>query len=83
MKYLISIILIASITSIIYGFTIQETDVVFAHKCIGFGTVGIFLIAMPLFLITVSKGKNMKDYMLNEENIRRMQGKDSRSKKKE
>ncbi|WP_026809341.1 hypothetical protein [Arenibacter latericius] len=83
MKYLISIILIASIASIIYGFTIQETDVFFANKCIGFGTVGIFLIAMPLFLITVSKGKNMKDYMLNEENIRRMQGREKKTEEKE
>ncbi|MDX1327330.1 MAG: hypothetical protein R3299_06455, partial [Arenibacter sp.] len=77
------LVLLASLASIIYGFTIQETDVIFANKCIGFGTVGIFLIAMPLFLIKVSKGKNMKDYMLNEENIRKMQGKDKKQEKKE
>ncbi|RTE55508.1 hypothetical protein EHW67_02790 [Arenibacter aquaticus] len=76
MKYIISLILIASIISIIYGFSIKEEDLILANKCIGFGTVGIFLLAMPLFLIKVSKGKKMKDYMLNEENIRKMQGKD-------
>ncbi len=76
MKYIISLVLIASITSIIYGFSIKEEDLILANKCIGFGTVGIFLVAMPLFLIKVSKGKKMKDYMLNEENIRKMQGKD-------
>jgi hypothetical protein len=75
LKYLITLILLSSIVSIIYGFTIEEEQVVFAQKCIGLGTVGIFLIAMPLFLIKESKGKKMKDYMLNEENIRKMKGK--------
>ncbi|MCM4168021.1 hypothetical protein KCTC52924_01156 [Arenibacter antarcticus] len=79
MKYFIFLVLIASVSSILYGFSIQETDLVLANKCIGFGTVGIFLIAMPLFLFKVSKGKKMKDYMLNEENIRKMQGKDKKS----
>ncbi|MEE9361744.1 MAG: hypothetical protein V3U92_04025 [Cellulophaga sp.] len=75
MKYLIVIVLFASIGLIIYGFTINEEQVVFGQKCIGFGTVGIFLIAMPLFLLKYSKGKKMKDYMLTEENIKKMQAK--------
>lgn len=75
LKYFITFILLASLISIIYGFSIKEEQITIANKCIGFGTVGIFLIAMPLFLIKESKGKNMKDYMLNEENIRKMQGK--------
>ncbi|MCK0190489.1 hypothetical protein [Arenibacter sp. F20364] len=76
MKYLISLILLASLASIIYGFSINDEDLALSNKCIGFGTVGIFLVAMPLFLIKVSKGKKMKDYMLTEENIRKMQGKE-------
>lgn len=79
MKYLISLILIASLTAIIYGFIIQEEQLVLANKCIGFGTVGIFLIAMPLFLIMASKGKKMNDYMLTKENILKMQGKEHKS----
>lgn len=74
-KYLIVLILLASIGSIIYGFTIMEATPALAHKCIGFGTVGIFLLAMPLFLIKESKGKKVKDYMLTEENIKKMQQK--------
>tara|TARA_R110002051_G_scaffold250833_1_gene310187 strand:+ start:8293 stop:8550 length:258 start_codon:yes stop_codon:yes gene_type:complete len=77
LKYFITLILLASITAIIYGFYIKEDQVNLANKCIGFGTVGIFLIAMPLFLFKESKGKNVKDYMLTEENIRKMQGKKS------
>tara|TARA_R110002020_G_scaffold122487_6_gene277882 strand:+ start:4419 stop:4676 length:258 start_codon:yes stop_codon:yes gene_type:complete len=74
-KHIIIAILLASFASIVYGFIILEEEPVFAHKCIGFGTVGIFLLAMPLFLIKESKGKKMKDYMLTEENIRKMQAK--------
>jgi len=76
MKYFISLVVIASFASIVYGFSIQEEQLLLANKFIGFGTVGLFLIAMPLFLIKESKGKKMKDYMLNEENIRKMRKKE-------
>ncbi len=76
MKYVIALITIASFISIFYGFSIQEEELLLANKFIGFGTVGLFLVAMPLFLIKVSKGKKMKDYMLNEENIRKMRKKE-------
>lgn len=72
MKYIILFVLFASFASILYGFHIQEEEVLLGSKCIGFGTVGIFLVAMPLFLIKYSRGKKMKDYMLSEENIRKM-----------
>lgn len=75
MKYLIILIVLASFTAIIYGFSVQEENLVVANKCIGFGTVGLFLIAMPLFLVKHSKGKKMKDYMLTEENIRKIRDK--------
>jgi cyanate permease len=74
-KHIIVFIVLASVTAIIYGFNIQQKDPVLANKCIGFGTVGLFLIAMPMFLFKESKGKKMKDYMLTDENIRKMQGK--------
>lgn len=73
-RYIVLFIVIASFAAIIYGFTILEEDPPLANKCIGFGTVGLFLIAMPLFLFKESKGKKVKDYMLTEENIRKMQG---------
>jgi len=78
-SYIVLIIVIASIGGIIYGFSLLEENPPFANKCIGFGTVGLFLIAMPLFLFKESKGKKVKDYMLTEENIRKMQ---SRAEKK-
>ncbi len=72
LRYIIAVIALLSLASITYGFVIQENDPKLASRFIGFGTVGLFLIAMPLFLIKESKGKKMKDYMLNEENIRKM-----------
>jgi len=67
---------LASFGAILYGFSIQEENLSLAHKYIGFGTAGLFLLAMPLFLYKESKGKKMNDYMLTEENIRKMRSKD-------
>jgi hypothetical protein len=78
-KYLIIAVVLSSFASIVYGFAIMENNGLLANKCIGFGTVGLFLVAMPLFLIKESKGKKVKDYMLTEENIRKMQGKPPKS----
>lgn len=80
MKYLISLILIASATAIVYGYSIKEEKKDLANKYIGSGTVGIFFLAMPLFLITVTKGKNVKDYLLTKENILKMQGEEPKPK---
>ncbi|MEO0525686.1 MAG: hypothetical protein AAFZ89_00575 [Bacteroidota bacterium] len=80
-RYLILVIVIISIGSIIYGFTLKENNLPLAHKCIGFGTLGLFFIAMPMFLIKESKGKKVKDYMLTDENIKKMRaGKDENPK---
>lgn len=77
MKYIISLLVIASIGAIIYGFSIQDDQVTIANKYIGFGTASLFLVAMPLFLYKESKGKKMNDYMLTEENVRKMRGEET------
>ena len=79
MKYIIIAIVLASFASIIYGFQLKTEDASTGHKFIGFGTIGLFLVAMPLFLIKESKGKKMKDYMLNEENIMKMRNKERKN----
>ncbi len=73
MRLFVLLIVICSFSSIIYGFTLEEDQAAVAHKYIGGGTIGLFLVAMPLFLYHESKGKNMKDYMLTKENIDKMQ----------
>lgn len=65
-------IVLASLGSIVYGFQILDAREVRGNQFIGFGVIGLFLLAMPLFLIVESRGKKMKDYMLTDENIRKM-----------
>ncbi len=77
-KHFIVLIVLGSFVAIIYGFSIKKDNETLAHKYIGLGTVGLFLVAMPLFLIKESKGKKMKDYMLTKENIKKMQEKEGK-----
>jgi hypothetical protein len=72
-KYITILVTLASFASIIYGFTLVEETPSLGHKYIGGGTIGLFLLAMPLFLIRESRGKSFKNYMLNKENIEKMQ----------
>lgn len=59
--------------SIVYGLYLTEWIVSSkGHFYIGIGMIGLFFIVMPLFLIKYSKGKKLEDYMLNEENIKKM-----------
>ena len=78
-KHIILIITLLSLSSIIYGFSLSEEQALSAQKYIGLGTVGLFLVAMPLFLYKESKGKNMKDYMLNKDNIKKMQDREGKN----
>jgi len=78
-KYIVVLIVLASFGAIITGFLIKSTNSVLANKFIGSGTVGIFLIAMPLFLFKESKGKKMKDYMLTKQNIEKMREKEKQN----
>nr|WP_299382520.1 hypothetical protein [Allomuricauda sp.] len=79
LKYGIVLITLASFASIGYGFSIKEKTPSKANKFIGCGTAGLFLLAMPLFLFKESKGKDMKDYMLTKENIKKMQDKEDKN----
>ncbi|TDT46553.1 hypothetical protein CLV90_0607 [Maribacter spongiicola] len=78
MKYIIIAIVLVSIGLIIYGFNLDTGEEALSHRYIGSGTLLLFLIAMPLFLIKESKGKKFNDYMLTDENVRKMQGKEPR-----
>ncbi|WP_405399816.1 hypothetical protein [Maribacter sp. Asnod2-G09] len=78
MKYIIIAIVLVSIGLIIYGFNLDTGEEALSHRYIGSGTLLLFLIAMPLFLIRESKGKKFNDYMLTDENVRKMQGKEPR-----
>lgn len=78
MRYVILFIVIACLGLILYGYNLEDSQEALSHKFIGSGTVGLFLIAMPLFLYTESKSRNFKDYMLTDDSVRKMQGKPPR-----
>ena len=69
MKYLIIFCFLASLLAIACGFMLEVS---FTEQLIGYGTVGLFLVAFPLFIYYRWKGKSLKDYMLNQENLDKM-----------
>lgn len=79
---LIGLLALGCLISIVYGLIIKEMDPVLGNSYIGFGTLFLFLVAMPLFIFSESRGKKLDDYMLNEKNIRRMRAKTEKDSKK-
>ncbi len=69
MKYIIFLTFILAIGSIICGFVL---DLPYSQKLIGFGVIGLFIIVFPLFIYHRWKDKNIKDYMLTQENLEKM-----------
>nr|WP_321234543.1 hypothetical protein [uncultured Psychroserpens sp.] len=69
MKYITLIALIASLGSILCGYFL---DVDYSQKLIGFGVLGLFVVVFPLFSYYRWKDKNIKDYMLTQENLDKM-----------
>ena len=77
MKYLIFICFIAAFGSILCGFLL---DLHYSQKLIGFGVLGLFLVVFPLFIYYRWKGKDIKDYMLTQENLEKMRENQKRNK---
>lgn len=77
MKYIIIFLFIATLGSIVVGYII-ESD--YSQKLIGFGVLGLFFVAFPVFAYYRWKDKDIKDYMLTKENLDKMR--EQRDKKK-
>ncbi|WP_299333556.1 hypothetical protein [uncultured Psychroserpens sp.] len=69
MKYIIFLAFLASLASIVCGFLL-EVD--YSEKLIGFGVLGLFLVVFPLFIYHRWKDRDIKDYMLTQENLEKM-----------
>jgi len=65
-KIITAVSFIASIISIILGYSIDNP------KYIGFGVAGLFFVVFPLFSYYRWKDKDIKDYMLTKENLKKM-----------
>lgn len=72
MKYLITLMLIVSLSCVILGYVLEVS---FSEKLIGTGVVGIFFVVFPLFTYHRWKDKNAQDYMLTKENLDKMRNK--------
>jgi len=69
-KYILWVVFISSMASIITGFIMKSH--LWSEKLIGLGTVGLFLIVIPLFSYYRWKDRDVKDYMLTKENLDKM-----------
>ena len=72
MKPIHIVTLIAFITSVVSIVCGLVLDTNYTEKLIGFGVLGLFFVVFPLFSYYRWKGKNVKDYMLNQENLDKM-----------
>ncbi|MEK9750801.1 MAG: hypothetical protein VW236_04515 [Flavobacteriaceae bacterium] len=82
LRYALLVLFLGSLGIIFYGFSLKADQLAQANRYIGAGTVLIFLVTMPLFLVLESRNKQMKDYLLNEENILKMRENQSKKAKK-
>jgi len=69
-KFILWILFLASAGSIITGFIMKSHE--WSEQLIGLGTVGLFVIVIPLFSYYRWKDRKLEDYMLTKENIDKM-----------
>ena len=73
MKQIIGILFISVLISMGIGFYIKSEDEATGNLIIGLTLMVGFFILMPLFIYHRWKNRNVKDYMLTKENIKKMQ----------
>lgn len=69
MKYFIIFLFIVTLGSVFTGYLIESE---YSQKLIGFGVLGLFFVAFPVFAYYRWKDKDIKDYMLTKENLDKM-----------
>lgn len=72
MKYLIKFLLIISFIGLCFGFYVKPENNVSGDYLIGVSLMLLMFIVMPLFIYNRWKNKDIKDYMLTEESIKKM-----------
>ncbi|RMB58583.1 hypothetical protein EAX61_09795 [Dokdonia sinensis] len=83
-RYSLVIIFFVVVVLAIYGVRLtNSTDpetLVRGHRFVGAAVVGLFFVWMPTFIYHRWKGRDLKDYMLTEENILKMKDFNDRKK---
>ena len=72
MKWFLRIFFVLVIANIIAGYVIRQDDLALGEKWIGLAVATAFFIYMPIFLVHRWKGKQLKDYTLSPENLKKM-----------
>ena len=73
MKYVIRILFLAIIILVSYGYYLKNSgDHPTGDKWVGIGILGASFVLMPIFIYHRWKNKKVKDYMLTEENLKKM-----------
>ena len=72
MKWFLRIFFILLLSNICVGYAIRQDDMPLGEKWIGLSVVTGFLVYMPIFLVHRWKGKQLKDYTLSPENLKKM-----------
>jgi len=72
MKVFLYAVFIIVVLTVSTGFYLQSSNDELAHQLIGGGIAGLFFIWMPSFIYHRWKNRSIKDYMLTQDNIERM-----------
>lgn len=72
MRIFINILSLIILIGIIVGFIIKRNDILMGDRIVGISILGGAFILMPAFIYYRSKGKQFKDYMLTNENLKKM-----------
>ncbi len=73
MKYVIIVLFVSVLIALGIGFYIKPDDEATGNLMIGLSLMVGFFLLMPLFIYNRWSKKNVKDYMLTKENIKKMQ----------
>ena len=86
MTYLIKFLLLISVIGVCIGFYVKPEESEIGDFLIGISLMLLMFIIMPLFIYIRWKNKDIKDYMLTEESIKKIRAynnsKDKRSTEK-
>jgi len=73
MKYIIRILFVAILASIFVGYYFKNIgDHTTGDKFVGVAILAASFVLMPIFIYHRWKNKKVKDYMLTEENLKKM-----------
>jgi len=72
MRLLLYILFFTAVVFAGYGFYIGQENLATSQLCIGLGVTTLFFVWMPTFVYHHWRSKDVKRYMLNQENILKM-----------